>query len=172
MLQSPHVAAAPVVCFRKIFFITCNLAPTRLPFVGADFTCLADAIRGVRTRRNFLFTGYVFMPDHWHALIAPAQNDTLPLVMDTVKVAQTRRVNSRRGKRGSLWQPRYYDEAIRTVKQYHGTLRYMHLNPVTKELVARPEDWLWSSFNCFGGSGEIPLEIDRLSLPADEDTRL
>ena len=59
----------------KIFFITCNLAPTRLPLVDADFTCLADAIRGVRTRRNFLFTGYVFMPDHWHALIAPAQND-------------------------------------------------------------------------------------------------
>jgi hypothetical protein len=38
--------------------------------------------------------------------------------------------------------------------------------------VSRPEDWPWSSFRCFGGSGEIPLEIDRLELPADGGVRL
>jgi len=105
----------------KIFFVTCNLLRTRLPFVGADFACLAEAIRGVRTRRAFLLTGYVFMPDHWHALIVPAENDTLPQVMDAIKVASMRRINSRRAKRGALWQPRYYDEIMRTVKQYKDT---------------------------------------------------
>ena len=156
----------------KIFFITCNLLPTRLPFIDADFVCLADAVRGVRTRRKFLFAGYVFMPDHWHALISPAENDTLPQVMAAVKLASMRRVNSRRGKRGALWQPRYYDETILTVKQYHDAMRYMHFNPVERALVLKPEDWPWSSFRCFGGSGEIPLEIDRLELPADGKTRL
>jgi len=38
--------------------------------------------------------------------------------------------------------------------------------------VSRPEDWPWSSFRCFGGSGKIPLEIDRLELPFDDDARL
>jgi hypothetical protein len=38
--------------------------------------------------------------------------------------------------------------------------------------VAKPEDWLWSSFRCFGGSGKIALEIDRLELPFDDDARL
>src|ERR1019366_8611841 len=112
----------------KTFFITCNLLSTRLPFIDADFVCLVDAIRGVRTRRKFLFTGYVFMPDHWHALIAPDHGDTLPNMMDAVKVAGMRRVNARRGLRGPLWQPRYYDEIIWTVKQYHETLDYMHFN--------------------------------------------
>ena len=112
------------------------------------------------------------MPDHWHALVAPDHDDTLPNMMDAVKVAGTRRVNARRGLRGSLWQPRYYDEIIWTVKQYHETLDYMHFNPMRRGLVARPEDWLWSSFNSYGGSGAIALEVDRLSLPADQSTRL
>jgi putative transposase len=156
----------------RIFFVTCNLLRTRLALVDLDFACLAEAIRGFRTRRAFLLTGYVFMPDHWHALIVPAENDTLPQVMDGVKVASMRRINSRRGTRGALWQPRYFDEIMWTVKQYKDTLRYMHFNPVEKGLVARPEDWPWSSFGCFGGRGKIPLEIDRLELPFDDDARL
>ncbi len=156
----------------KIFFITCELRPTRLPFVNADFVRLADAIRGVGTRWKFLLTGYVFMPEHWRALIVPAENDTLPLTMDALKVASMRRINSRRGTRGPLWQPRYYDEIIWTVKQFNDTLRYMHFNPVERGLVSRPGDWLWSSFRCFGGSGEIPLGVDGLELPGDDDTRL
>jgi REP element-mobilizing transposase RayT len=52
------------------------------------------------------------MPDHWHGLIVPADDDTLPQVMNAVKVASMRRINSRRGMRGALWQPRYFDEII------------------------------------------------------------
>jgi putative transposase len=156
----------------KIFFITSNLLPTRLPFVDADFARLAEAIRGVRARRGFLLTGHVLMPDHWHALIVPAQDDTLPDLMDAVKVAATRRINSLRGTRGRLWQPRYYDEIIRTVKQYRETLQYMHFNPVERGLVAKPEQWPWSSFLCYAGAASVTLEIDRLDLPADENARL
>jgi REP element-mobilizing transposase RayT len=65
----------------KIFFITCNLLRTRLSLAAADFACLAEAVRGVRARRAFLLTGYVFMPDHWHALTVPAEKDTLLQVM-------------------------------------------------------------------------------------------
>jgi hypothetical protein len=54
----------------------------------------------------------------------------------------------------------------------HDTLHYMHFNPVERGLVSRPEDWPWSSLRCFGGSGKIPLEIDRLELPFDDDARL
>jgi putative transposase len=59
-----------------------------------------------------------------------------------------------------------------TVKQYNETLHYMHFNPVERGLVSRPEDWPWSSFRCLGGSGNIPLDIDRLELPFDDEARL
>ena len=156
----------------KLFFITCNPLPTRIPFLDADLTILAEAIGDVRKRRGFLLGGYVLMPDHWHALIYPAQQDTLPPLMDAIKVASMRRIDTRRGTRGRVWQPRYFDEIVWTVKQFHETLKYMQFNPVEKGLVARPEDWPWSSFHCFGGDRKAPLEVDPLELPADENARL
>jgi len=156
----------------KVFFITCNLLRARLQFTDPDFACLAAAFKAVRQRRGFLLTGYVFMPDHWHALIVPHEGDTLPRLMDSLKVASMRRVNTQRGRREPLWQPRYFDEIIRTVKHYHAALQYMHFNPVEKGLVSKPEDWPWSSFRGYGGSGEIALGIDLLELPAEERTRL
>jgi putative transposase len=156
----------------RIFFVTCNVQPTRLPLVDADFACLAEVISSVRARRVFLLTGYVFMPDHWQALIVPADNDTLPLLMDVLKLASMRRINLRLDTQGALWQPRCCDETMWTEKQYNDTLYNMHFNPVERGLVSRPEDWPWSSFRCFHGSGNIPLDIDRLELPFDGDARL
>ncbi|HLY60390.1 MAG TPA: transposase [Terriglobia bacterium] len=156
----------------EIFFITCNLLRSRLAFTDLDSSCLVTAFQGVRERRRFLLAGYVFMPDHWHALIIPGEGDTLPNLMGALKVGAMRRVNARRGKRGSLWEPRFFDEIILTVKQYRDTLDYMHLNPVAKGLVLKPEDWAWSSFRSFGGNGEIKMNVDLLDMPADENNRL
>jgi REP element-mobilizing transposase RayT len=134
--------------------------------------CLASTIDSVRARRKFLCAGYALMPDHWHAILLPGPADDLPRIMNALKVATMRHINARRGEHIPLWQPRYYDEILRTVKQFQETLRYMHFNPVEKGLVGKPEDWRWSSFHCFGGSGDSPLRVDNLNLPADETTRL
>jgi len=39
-------------------------------------------------------------------------------------------------------------------------LRYIHRNPVTRGLVARPEDWEWSSFRHYltGAAGAVEIE--------------
>jgi putative transposase len=39
-------------------------------------------------------------------------------------------------------------------------LRYIHRNPVERELVSRPEDWRWSSFRHYalGEMGEVEIE--------------
>ena len=156
----------------KVFFITVNLLRTRRHFLEDDFAALADAIVGVRLRRRFLLGGYVFMPDHWHALLFPWQDDTLPRLMNSVKVAAMQRINRRRDTQGELWQPCYYDHAERSVKEYHDTLTYMYLNPVRKGLVKKPEDWPWSSIHSHGGPGPVRLEVDDLNLPADPTTLL
>jgi putative transposase len=156
----------------KVFFITCNLLRTRTPLTDTDFEVLASAITAVRKRREFLITAYVFMPDHWHALIIPAAADILPRLMDAVKVAATRRINARRRTHGRLWQFRYYDHVIRTVSEYRDRIQYMHLNPVRKGLVRKPEDWTWSSIHSYGGPGPVHLPVDLLGLPADEKTPL
>jgi len=48
-------------------------------------------------------------------------------------------------------------------------LQYMHLNPVRKELVKRPDDWRWSSYNNFALDkatvAACPIQIDYVRLP-------
>jgi len=60
-------------------------------------------------------------------------------------------VNRLRGEEGELWQPRFFDRALRTVKEYNEKAEYIHLNPVRAGLVSRPEDWRWSSYNEYAG---------------------
>jgi hypothetical protein len=50
-------------------------------------------------------------------------------------------VNQGHGAEGGLWQPRFFDRALRTVKEYNEKVEYLHLNPVRAGLVSRPEDW-------------------------------
>jgi putative transposase len=156
----------------KVFFFTCNLLSVRTQLTEADFEALASAIVRLRARRGSLFTGYAFMPNHWHTLIIPRPGDSLPDLMDAVKVASTFGINRSRHARGPVWQPRYFDRIMRNVREYHKTMEYMHLNPVRRGLVSEPEDWLWSSFHCYGGPGPVRLPVDRISLSPEKGTRL
>ncbi len=156
----------------RIFFVTCNLRATRTPLTSRDFATLGEAFGKVRERRGFLLPGYVFMPDHWHAVIFPRKGDTLSSVMNALKVSSMRGINSLRGAKQPPWQPRYYDRIVRSVKEFYDTLQYLHLNPVGAGLAAAPEDWAWSSVHAYGGRGPLRLRVDLLNLPADIKTPL
>ncbi len=156
----------------RIFFVTCNVLRRRRKFDDSDFEALAKTVDAVRVRREFLLAGYTFMPNHWHALIVPARDDSIDRTMNAVKVGAARAVNRNRGTSGSLWHLRYFDRIMRTVKEFHETIDYMHLNPVRSGLVRDPGEWAWSSFHCFGGPGPIRLQVDDLNLPCDKKTYL
>ena len=100
------------------------------------------------------------------------------LNVESVKVGSTHRINHGRKEWGLLWQPRFFDRAVRTVKEYYEKVEYIHLNPVTAGLVARAEDWPWSSVHDHCGrlsAAPNPnrlLTIDRILLPADERARI
>jgi hypothetical protein len=74
---------------------------------------------------------------------------------------------------GELWQPRFFDRALRSVKEYNEKVEYIHLNPVRAGLVSRPEDWRGSSYNEYVGlSAEehnelCGLIVDRVRMPSD-----
>ena len=142
-----------------------------------EFACLAEAICERRKRHGFLLIAWVFLPDHWHAIFYPHSPLTISEVMETVKVSSTRQINRGRAETGPLWQGRFFDRALRTVQEYHETLEYIHWNPVEEGLVARPEDWAWSSVHDFAGIAPGPtskndLAVDRVELPLDHRARI
>ncbi len=167
-----------LVLSQRYFFVTCNRLRTRAALEDDDFEILAHVVEARRREHRFLLTAWVFLPDHWHAIIAPRYPLSISRVLETLKVASTRRINARHNLAGGIWQGRFFDRALRTVKEYHETVEYIHRNPVRRGLVARPEDWRWSSVHEYGSprrvppSGWPPLRIDRVRIPADERTRI
>jgi hypothetical protein len=99
------------------------------------------------------------------------------LVMESIKVSSTRQINTKRKEAGELWQGRFFDRALRTVKEYGRAIEYIHWNPVKRGLVKRPGDWVWSSYAEYVVPGENArrqtiLRIDRVRIPSDERTRI
>jgi hypothetical protein len=77
-----------------------------------------------------------------------------------------------------LGQERFFDRALRTMKEYDEKAEYIHLNPLRRRLVKKPENWKWSSMREYSGvSGQeqerrCGLRIDRVPLPTDQNTRI
>lgn len=162
----------------RFFFIRCRLLPPRRLLVEAEFERLARVVSERRQAHRFLLTAWVFLPDHWHAIFFPLFPLTIARVMEAIKVSSTHRINASRNESGVLWQPSYFDCALRTVKEYWEKVDYIHQNPARAALAKRAEDWLWSSARDYTGTLQAPatahpiLIIDRVLLPADEKTRI
>jgi len=95
--------------------------------------------------------------------------------MRSVKVSSAARINRLNGEKGPVWQGRFFDRALRTVKAYRETIEYIHWNPVKAGLARRPEDWPWSSAREYGdgaNASRTVLAIDLVELPMDERARI
>jgi REP element-mobilizing transposase RayT len=88
------------------FFVTCRVLPARRRLSDPEFACLAQAIRERREKYSFRLTAWVFLPDHWHAILYPAHPLTISLVMESIKDAATKRINRSRREAGTLLSAR------------------------------------------------------------------
>jgi len=162
----------------RFFFLTVRLLKRRRQLEDADFERLALALRRTRAVHPFFLTAWVFLPDHWHAICAPQYPLTISEVMKSLKNSSTTLINGGRAASGELWQGRFFDRALRTVKEYNEKVEYIHLNPVRAGLVGRAQDWRWSSVNEYSGMTAAEqmrrcgLTIDRVSLPSDSEARI
>jgi putative transposase len=162
----------------QYFLIAVRLLSRREKFTEPDFALLAQAFNRARALHPFYLTAWVFLPDHWHCICAPVYPVTISLAVKSVKQSSMSAVNRRRGTGGELWQPRFFDRALRTVKEYNEKVEYIHLNPVRAGLVSRPRDWRWSSYNEYAGMSaeeqnkRCGLIVDRLRMPSDPRARI
>ena len=94
-----------------------RLLRRREKFTEPDFARLARAFNRARALHPFYLTAWVFLLDHGHGIFAPAYPVTISLAMKWVRQSSTSAVNQFRGADGELWQPRFFDRALRTVKE-------------------------------------------------------
>ena len=164
--------------YDRYFFVTVKLLPRRIILQEDDFRLLARSLAKTRRKHGFVLTAWGFLADHWHAIIYPPYPLSISVVLKAVKVSSMIAINVARGTGGELWQGRFFDRALRTVKEYNETVQYIHLNPVRRGLVKRAEEWKWSSVHEYAGAsteqqeGRCGLALDRVRLPADESSTI
>jgi putative transposase len=88
---------------------------------------------------------YCLMTNHVHLLLTPREPAGLGKLMKRLGGRQTRFHNSLEGRTGTLWEGRYHSSLVDHENYLLACLRYIELNPVRARIVARPEDYGWSS---------------------------
>ena len=100
--------------------------------------------------------GFVLMPNHVHALIwLPEPGDITRFLhgwkrMSSFRIRQWHAQQAPNyfqgfGPGDKFWQPKSYIFHIHSEAKLREKLDYMHLNPVRAGLVAKAEQWRWSS---------------------------
>ena len=145
---------------RDLHFITFS-CHHRLPLLcSAQARSLFEqALEDVRRWYGLFVTGYVVMPEHVHLLVSEPERGKLSVAVQMLKQNVARRIGVP-SQLPRFWQRRYYDFNVWSEAKRIEKLKYIHRNPVTRGLVAKPEDWPSSSFRHWATGEECVVEIE------------
>jgi putative transposase len=102
------------------------------------------------TRNTYFFKlhAYCLMTNHIHLLIE-TKNDPPSLIMRKLNSRYAISFNKRHQFDGHVFQGRYHATLIESPDHFTLTSRYIHLNPVTANIVKKPEQYKWSSYPAY-----------------------
>jgi putative transposase len=113
---------------------------------GAYLDCLGKYCAQARVR----ILGYCLMSNHVHLVAVPEEPGSLGVALRRAHGRYALYLNTLRNRVGHLWQNRFYSCAL-DERHLWVALRYVERNPVRANLVARPEEYKWSSAAAHAG---------------------
>jgi len=113
-------------------------------FEDGDYALYLDLLADAASRYGVEVWSYCLMPNHVHIVAVPRDADALGATFRHVHRHYTGYVNARMRVTGHLWQGRFSSVAM-DEQHLYAAFRYVALNPVRARLVARPQEWAWSS---------------------------
>lgn len=139
---------------------------------AADRAELNRIVTDVIDRFGVRVHAFCWMTNHLHAVM---QIGELPLGGIVQRIAQryARYRHRQLDTCGHLFERRHRAKLVDVDGYFLALLRYIHLNPVTANLVADPADYPWSSHRAFLGEEHIPWVTTEfgLSLFSDDPVR-
>ena len=112
---------------------------------------LADALPGLRVR----CVAYCLLWNHYHLVLVPTEH-RISRLLQRLNSSYCQRFNRRHGRVGHVLQGRFGCRIVEDGAYARALLRYVALNPVAAPHVARPEDWVWSSYRVAVGLETVP----------------
>ncbi len=144
-------------------------------------------VKHYQKKYNFEILAYVIMPSHFHWIVqVDRSKGTISNIMRDIKkysawdimeiIEQLKRkdlirifeknASEYKDRKRKLWMKRFDDQVIRNQKMFWTKVQYIHNNPVRAGLVARPEDYLYSSVRNYvnGDHSIIKVNTDMLGV--------
>jgi putative transposase len=158
-----------------VVFHVLNRANARAQIFGSDQDYLAfeRILAETCDRTPMRILAYCVMPDHWHLVLWPWKDGDLGTFMQRATTTHARRWHLRHDSVGCghLYQGPYKSFPIQQDRHFLTVCRYVERNPLRAKLVARAEQWPWSSLwrreNLHATTGKPPLWDWPVERPAD-----
>ena len=113
----------------------------------SDYAAFIDVLKEAHERVPIHLVAYCVMPNHWHLILRPKHDVGLSQFMHWLTVTHAQRWHGfhRTSGRGALYQGRFKAVPIQSDLHLLHACRYVERNALRVGLVARAEDWAWSS---------------------------
>jgi len=110
--------------------------------------------------------GYCLMTNHIHFLVTPSEKSSISSTMRVVGSRYAQYINRTYHRTGTLWEGRHRSSLVQSGRYLLTCLRYIELNPVRAGMVARPEEYRWSSYgvNAWGDHSWLTPHCEYLGL--------
>ncbi len=121
-------------------------------FAEENYHFFLDRLRKYFISDKASIISYCLMPNHYHLLIYPMTEEFGNHVMQPFSVSYTKAINKRNLRTGPLFEGPYQAILVEQDEYLLHLSRYIHLNPVSANLVDRAEDWEFSSYRDYIGT--------------------
>ena len=136
-----------------------------------DRALYLDLLREQADQQGVRFHAWCLMTNHLHLIAVPEREDSLARGIGEAHRLYTRAKNFRDGVRGYLFQGRF-GSCVLDEPHLVRAARYIELNPVSAGIVAKPEDYAWSSAGLHLGLRKTdPLNTDHRVVETVGDWR-
>ncbi|MBC2581954.1 transposase [Clostridium sp. DJ247] len=117
---------------------------------GEDYLVYLTILKEALEKYNGILYCYCLMTNHVH-LIIETGGFKVSEIMRRVNLFYTKYFNNKYNLIGHLFQGRYFAELIENDRYILEASRYVHLNPLRANMVAKPEEYEWSSYSMIIG---------------------
>lgn len=115
-----------------------------------DMAAYAHWLEAGAEKYDVAIHGWVFMTNHVHLLVTPAQNHSISKLLQYLGRLYVRHFNYAYARSGTLFEGRFRSSLVQQDQYFLSCLRYIELNPVRAGMVTDPGKYHWSSYRAHG----------------------
>jgi len=113
----------------------------------ADYAAFEKVLRQAWEHTSMRLLAYTILPNHWHLVVWPEDDGQLSVYAQWLTVTHVRRWHLHHHAEGTgpIYQGRFKSFPVQEDDHFYTLCRYVERNALRANLVARAEDWRWSS---------------------------